>query len=346
MNIGQARQAAKEWISLHASEITGFAGAYFSGSTVGKTAEEEMPAASDVDVVIVITAEQPPMKPGKFRYQGVLLEATYLSATQLASADRVLASYHLAGSFRTDTIIADPTGALRKLQADVAMRFHELGMVRRRCREAYDRVDNGLRAIDAGAPLHDLTTSWLFPTGIMAHVPLVAALRNPTVRLRYAAAREALAEYGMGALYDKLLEQLGCKNWSQDQALRHLGELERVFDAAAAAARTPFFFSSDITEAAKPVAIAGSLELIQAGLHREAVFWIAATFARCHKILEADAQPKLQEAHLPAFRDLLADLGLKDRKAFTDRASQTLLLLPELWAAAETILQTNPDIRR
>ncbi|MFB9329820.1 hypothetical protein ACFFSY_28095 [Paenibacillus aurantiacus] len=346
MNIGQARAAAKEWVHLHASSTAGFAGAYYSGSTVGKADEEELPAASDVDIVIVVAMEQPPMKPGKFRYRDVLLEATYLSASQLASPDRVLASYHLAGSFRTNTVIADPTGGLRKLQAEVARRFTAYDTVRQRCQEAHDRVHNGLLAIDTEAPLHDLATSWLFPTGIMAHIPLVAALRNPTVRLRYAAARETLADYGCDALYGKLLEQLGCADWSLDQTLRHVRQLERVFDAAAAAAKTPFFFSSDITESAKPIAVDGSLALIHAGLHREAVFWIAATFARCHKILAADADPTLQEAHLPAFRELLADLGFKDRSSFVTRARQTLMLLPELWDAAETMLRTNPDIRR
>ncbi|TYP77526.1 hypothetical protein [Paenibacillus methanolicus] len=346
MKIGQARSAAEEWVRLHASKTAGFAGAYYSGSTVGRPDGEELPSASDVDIVIVIEAEHPPMKPGKFRYREALLEATYLAAGQLASADEVLTSYHLAGSFRVDAIIADPTGRLRILQAEVARRFREHGMVRLRCQEAHDRVYNGLRAIDAEAPLHDLATSWLFPTGIMAHLPLVATLRNPTVRQRYAAAREALADCGRDALYGKLLEQLGCANWSPDQTMRHLRQLERTFDAAAAAAKTPFFFSSDITEAAKPIAIDGSIALIRAGMHREAVFWIAATFARCHKILAADAGRKLQETHLPAFRNLLADLGLRERHDFLARAEQSLRLLPEQWAEMETIMSTNPDIRK
>ncbi|MFC4103449.1 hypothetical protein [Paenibacillus xanthanilyticus] len=346
MKIGQARAAAEEWVHLHASKTAGFAGAYYSGSTVGRPDDEELPSASDVDIVIVIEAEQPPMKPGKFRYRETLLEATYLAASQLASADQVLASYHLAGSFRTDAIIADPTGRLGVLQTEVARRFHDYGTVRMRCQEAHDRVHNGLRAIDADAPLHDLATSWLFPTGIMAHIPLVAALRNPTVRLRYAAAREALADYGCEAMYDKLLTQLGCAGWSPDQTMRHLRQLEQTFDAAAEAAKTPFFFSSDIAEAAKPIVIDGSIALIRAGMHREAVFWIAATFARCHKIMAADAERELQETHLPAFRSLLADLGLHDKSDFLTRAEQSLRTLPELWEAVETMLLTNPEIRR
>jgi len=52
-------------------------------------------------------------------YQDALLEVTYLASHQLASAEEVLASVHLAGSFRTDTLIADPTGWLGTLQQAV-----------------------------------------------------------------------------------------------------------------------------------------------------------------------------------------------------------------------------------
>jgi hypothetical protein len=55
------------------------------------------------------------------------LEVRHLSADQLASADAVLGSMHLASSSRrmaeADTIIADPTGYLRSLQDQVSHRF-------------------------------------------------------------------------------------------------------------------------------------------------------------------------------------------------------------------------------
>ncbi len=82
---------------------------------------------------------------------------------------------------------------------------------------------------------------------------------------------------------------LGCNHLSSQRIEQHLTELERTFDAAVKAAKTTFFFSTDITPAARRIAIGGSRELIRAGCHREAVFWIVATFARCHKILETDS---------------------------------------------------------
>ncbi|TDF95100.1 hypothetical protein [Paenibacillus piri] len=338
MNVGLARAAAAEWVKEHASRADGYCGAYFSGSTIILADDAELPASSDVDVVVVTEQAEPPIKLGKLFYRGTLLEITYLSWNEIASVEVVLTSYHLAGSFRTNTIIDDPTGHLRSLQAEVSRHFAERDWVRRRCANARIKIENGLRSIDASAPLHDQVMSWLFPTGVTTHVLLVAALRNPTVRLRYLAARSALTDYGHADLYPELLKLLGCDQLSPQRVEQHLGELARTFDAAAAAARTPFFFSTDITAAARPIAIDGSRELIQSGSHREAVFWIVATFARCHKILAADAPPELQRTLLPAFEAMIADLGITSAGDLTGRAEQVIRFLPVLWETAEAIM--------
>lgn len=344
MKVGSARIAATEWVMQHASRENGFRGAYFSGSTIGMPDDAELSVGSDIDVVIVIEEAEPPLKLGKFIYRGTLVEVTYLSWNQLASVEEILMSYHLAGSFRTDTIIADPTGHLRNLQTEVSRHFAERTWVRRRCENAGQRIENGLRAFNTSAPLHDQLTSWLFPTGVTTHVLLVAALKNPTVRLRYPAARNVLMEYGCADLYPDLLKLLGCAHLTPQCVEHHLDELARTFDAAAAAAKTPFFFSTDITAAARPIAIDGSRELIRAGCHREAVFWIAATFARCHKILEADAPPELQRSLAPALDALIADLGITTTGDFIRRAEDVRQFLPRLWETTEAILLANPGI--
>lgn len=343
MKVKSARIAAAEWVKQHASREAGFMGAYFSGSTVNMPDDAELPTASDVDVMIVTDQAEPPLKLGKFVYQGTLIEASNLSWNQLASAEDVLSNYHLAGGFRTDTIIADPTGHLRRLQAEVSRRYAGREWVLRRCDNARQKAEHGLRSIDTAAPLHDRVTAWLFPTGITTHVLLAAAMRNPTVRLRYLAAREVLVEYGHTSLYSKLLSLLGCAQLSPKQVEHHLDGLARTFDAAAAAAKTPFFFSSDITAAARPIAIDGSRELIRAGHHREAVFWIVATFARCHKMLAADA-PDLQLSFVPAFEEALADLGVSSTDDLLQRAGDVLQFLPKVWEAAEAIMDANPNI--
>ncbi|MFF1834878.1 hypothetical protein ACFVXE_11825 [Streptomyces sp. NPDC058231] len=343
MKVGLARSAAARWVAQHAQSDAGYRGAYFSGSTVGLPDDAELPPSSDVDIFVVTAADSPQAKPGKLRYQGALLEVSYLPWAELASADEVLASYHLAGSFRTDTIIDDPTGHLHKLHADISPRFAGLPWVRRRCQDARHRVEARLAAIDTSAPFHEQVTAWLFPTGVTCHVLLAAALRNPAIRLRYPAARKVLTDYGHLSLYPELLRLLGCSHLTAQRVQHHLRELAATFDATTQVAKTPFFFSSDITPTARPIAIDGSQTLIDAGDYREAVFWIIATFARCHTILATDA-PQLHNSHAPAFQAAVADLGISSSSDLLHRAEEVTRFLPRLWQTTEDILTSNPKI--
>ncbi|WP_406456486.1 hypothetical protein OG782_30655 [Streptomyces sp. NBC_00876] len=344
MRVGQARAAAAHWVAAHARSAPGYRGAYFSGSTVGRPRDAELAPSSDVDVVVVTEEDDPPAKPGKLRYENALLEITYVPWAELRSPEGVLSSYHLAGSFRLDTVIDDPTGGLRALHAAVAPRFAERAWVRRRCLDARHRVESRLAVFDASAPFHEQVPAWMFPAGVTTHVLLVAALRNPTVRLRYPAARDVLTAYGQPELYRELLELLGCADVSAERVRHHAVELTRTFDATVPVARTPFFFSSDLTEQARAIAVDGSLELLDRGDHREAVFWIIATLARCHTVLAVD-DPALHAARLPAFQEAVADLtGITGTAGLLERREQVLGFLPRLWAATETVLAANPEI--
>ncbi len=343
VKVGPGRSTAAAWVARYAQPGAGFRGAYFSGSTVGLPDDAELPPSSDIDIVVVTAEDDPPAKPGKLRYRDTLLEVSYLPWSQLQSADDVLASYHLAGSFRTDTIIDDPTGHLRTVQAHISGSFAARHWVRRRCQDARHRIETRLAAIDPSAPFHEQVLACLFPTGVTTHVLLVAALRNPTVRLRYLAAREVLADYGHLGLYPELLDLLGCRHLPARRIQHHLRELTKTFDATAEVAKTPFFFSSDITPAARPIAINGSQDLIDRGDHHEAVFWIIATFARCHTILAADA-PELHHALAPAFRSAVTDLGISSSEDILHRAEEVIRFLPRLWRTTEDILASNPGI--
>ncbi|MCS7479292.1 hypothetical protein ACFFQW_03895 [Umezawaea endophytica] len=324
MRVGEARAAAVAWVRENGAT------AYFTGSTVGVPDDAELPVGSDVDVAVVVDEAGP--KPGKFLFRGALLEVTPVTWQEVRDA---LGSYHVAGGLRTDTVIADPTGALRPLQALVERHFADPEWVRRRCGEARNRVERGLRGIDPAAPWPRRVMSWLFPTGVTTHVLLVAARRNPTVRLRYLKVRPLA-----GDLYPDLLAHLGCAHWTPELTRRHLAALATTFDRTVPVSRTPFPYSSDITAAARPIAIDGGHALVDAGDHREAAFWIAVTFSRCHTILAADA-PELHRELAPAFDAVLADLGVTGGADLAARAERTLDLLPAVWARAEVLMSAT-----
>jgi hypothetical protein len=345
VKVGFARDVAIRWVRRYAPREAGYAGAFFSGSTTLLSDDAELAATSDVDVVIVLDRSAAPEKLGKFVYHGVLLEVSYLTWHELASPEAVLSSYHLAGSFDEDTIITDPTGRLHHLHEHVSRGFATRRWVRQRCEDARASLEAALRDIDEWAPFAHQVTSWLFGTGKTTHVLLVAALRNPTVRLRYVAARDVLAEYDRSDFYPELLDLLGCVHLSRARVQHHLRGLAQTFDAAVAVARSPFFFSSDITPVARPIAIDGSQELIDSNLHREAMFWIIATYARCHTILAADAPRAARHEFLPAFEAALGDLGITSADDLRYRAEAVLRFIPSLWDVTEDILTSNPDIR-
>ncbi|MEU4535932.1 hypothetical protein AB0G15_13820 [Streptosporangium sp. NPDC023825] len=343
MDVKAGRLAAVDWINRHARRDDGYLGAYFTGSTAGMDPDAALPTGSDIDVAVVTSSGLPQPKIGKVAHRDVLLDITHFPAKVFASAEDVLSHYHLAHGLRTDNFIEDTTGELRALQKRVARHFAERNWVIRRCADAREKSEAGWRGITADAPWHDQVTTWLFATGVMTHVLLVAALRNPTVRLRYVAVRSVLADYGHAEMYDALLDSVGCTSLSADRTAHHHRALATVFDQAAALGRTPFFFSSEITPLARPIAIDSTQQLIERGDHREVVFWIAATFARCHKILATDAPEALRRL-APAFDEFLADLGIESTSDLTARAATSAAFIPTVWETAEAIMSANPDI--
>jgi hypothetical protein len=321
------------------------AGAFFHGSITWLPDEAVLDASSDVDVMLVLDDAELPVKPGKLRHQGVILDVSYVSIEELRSPEQVLGQYHLAGSFRVPGIIVDPSGHLSALQATVGRNYAKRRWVIRRCEHARERILGNLQSIGASEAWPDQVTAWLFATGVTTHVLLVAGLRNPTVRRRYLTVRELLADYGRPELYESLLGLLGCAQMSPVRVEQHLDTLAGAFDAAAAVSQTPFFFASDISELARPIAIDGSRELIARGDHREAIFWLAATYSRCLKVLATDAPAALRERFEPGYRDLLNDLGIASLADLEQRGQQVEAFLPRLWTEAEGILAANPEIQ-
>ncbi|KAB8189881.1 hypothetical protein FH608_038475 [Nonomuraea phyllanthi] len=325
MRIEQARQIARQWVRDEGAALPGFQGAFLTGSALWADPGAELAATSDVDVMVV--ADQP-ANLGKFRYEGILLEVSSLA--RLGSTHDVLSDYHLAGSFHLPCVLADPSGRLTEIQRVVSRDFAERPWILARCTDAMDRVRGLINGIDERAPLPDQVNSWLFGTGVTTHVLLVAALRNPTIRRRYVAVRDLLAEHGRLDFHESLLDLLGCADMSVARVERHLAALEKVFDATAGVRVPSYRFDSDITPLARPVAIDGTRELIARGLHREAVFWLVATYSRCLAKRAAAGESGYEDA----FRELLADLGAETRRDRRRRGDLVLAALPGVWQTA------------
>lgn len=217
MTVGQARGSARPWISEETGGIPGFRGAYTAGSTNWLTDDAELSEASDLDVMVVVADPERDGTREKFVYRGTLLEVSYLRSERFQSAEEILGDYHLAPSFRTTKFLFDPFGDLAPLLAVVSRDYAKRRWVRRRCANARDKVLRFARSIHPDGPVLDQAIGCLFAAGVTTHVLLVAGLRNPTVRTRYAAVRNMLAEYGRLEFQETLLGLLGAAHIDADR---------------------------------------------------------------------------------------------------------------------------------
>ena len=344
MRIKQARDAAREWVIEEASRLPGIHGAYTCGSTNWLPDDGELRTTSDFDIVIVLSDPNQARKRGKFLFRDSLFDVSYLSDVQLQSPDLVLGDYHLAPSFRTTKILFDPSGHLTALLAAVRRNFAKRQWVRARCIHARNKVLEYLHSIDEQGPLHDQVIAWLFAAGITTHVLLTAGLRNPTVRLRYPAVRRLLADYGHLEFHEALLELLGSARLSPGRVGHHLATLTDIFDLAKDTIKTAFSFAADISASARPIAIDGSLELIERGYHREAMFWIAVTHSRCQQVILNDAPNEMTDAFKDSYQELAGALRVASSAEIRQRCAAVERMLPHVWDLAEAIMAANQEI--
>lgn len=337
MLVEQARRLAVDWVRVHADGPLPVVGAFFTGSTVEAQNGDELAPTSDVDITVVLDGPVP-AKPGKLDHGGALVEVTYLPWDALADPEVVARTSFLAPSFARDTVISDPEGLLRALREAVTPLVWRRDVLLDRCRFVLDRMTAEPRPTSSWARA---VTGWLFPASLSTNVVLVAARRNPTVRLRYLRARAALAEHAMAERYPPLLDQLGCRAAPAALVAQHLATMTAAFDAAAAGPPADFFFAADLTSVARPVAVDGAHGLIAAGDHREAVFWLVATFARCVQALDATGSPDAA-VHGETFALAVADLlGLATRDDLVRRRAAVLATVPALLSTAEEIIDRS-----
>jgi hypothetical protein len=340
MRIGEARRIAREWVVREASDQPGYCGAYIAGSANWLPDDADLPAASDLDVNVVVDETGSTVERRKLLEQGVLLEVSTIPLALLRTPEQVLGDFALAGGFRVPSVLDDPTGHLTTLQAAVAARFAEPTWVRRRCEHAHARTLRYLDGLQESMPLSNHAIGWAFGASVPTLILLTAGLRNPTVRRRYVAARELLAEHGRPDLYERLLDVFGCAAMSAEQVEGHLAALAETYDAAVPVMTPDFPFAADISRSSRHIAIDGSRALIRQGLHREAAFWLLVTFGRCQEALSAVA-PRLLPQCEPRLWALLADLGLPTFSEISRRADAVRALLPEVREAAEAIIAAS-----
>ena len=202
-----------------------------------------------------------------------------------------------------------------------------------------------LQAVGEWSAWHDQITSWLFGACLTTLILANAGLMPPTVRRRYAAARELLAVHGKLEFCDRLLQLLGCASWFRSRTPQHLDAAAAAFDEAKRLPKAGYRFASDIRDIARPVALEGSKDLIEQGLHREAVFRIVATYARCRWIFHRSASSRRRDRYDLGFQRMLRALGVHTFADLKAHSAKVRRFLPRLVETADGIMAATAGIQ-
>ena len=145
------------------------------------------------------------------------------------------------------------------------------------------------------------------------------------------------------ALHQSLLQLFGSHSMDRKEVEMYLKDLSITFDRAVEIIQSPSM-GDFVNIAARPVAIDGAWEMINAGFYREAMFWIAVMRAICQVTIQQDASEEEQTLYAEQYVKLLAELGLSSRDDLHRRVEDGKQLLDEVMQVADQIIEKNPKI--
>lgn len=343
MQVFQVREMVRRWMAESLGGIPYCQGVVLHGSINWLADEDEMPAASDVDLLIIVPTNSPRRRREKRAYHSLTLELSYLPISELQPPQAAAVKHYLAGSFVGDSVLYDPTGYLGWLHSYVAARYFRRCWVVRRCRSVMDKIGEASR-FPRDRPLHQQILAWFFRSGLTTHVLLTAGLENPTVRLRFSSARKLLQRTGRLGLHEKLLGLLGADTVNGEAVWGHVQDLRRVFDAAKRRVTSTYEFAADISDHGQLGALSDAERLIQHGQHREAVFWLGVCFARCWCVIDERGTRAEKTMAEQCTLQLLDTLRVDGSEEIREKYEAVEQLLPAVWQNALAIVRQHPSI--
>jgi hypothetical protein len=245
--------------------------------------EDDIPPTSDVDVLLIFPDGSDTVSRQKHDLDGLSLDVSSIACNEVATAETILRTYHLAGSLRqTESILFDPHSHLKRLQIRVGQEFADPVWVMARRRDAEARVRRNLDRINEVERDLERLSSWIFGTGVTTHIVLTAGLQNPTVRTRYAATRTLLASANLADRYGFVADLLDPGHATTGIVQTFIRRLALLFDETVSLRK-----SADINPACRSAAIDAAHTLVEQGYPRDALFWIGVTAIRCATLLDS-----------------------------------------------------------
>ena len=325
MKVHEAKQMAREWLRRQAPNVPQYAGALLTGSVHWLADGAHWPATSDVDIHILQETDTP-LVHRKVPFGDIVVEASYRSTKEYRDTERLLGNPYVPHLMHP-CVMDDPHGWLVDMQRQVGADYGKPVWLGKRINWVADNAHGKLT--NARDKIGTLTRMLQFVLGIrnIAAIPAVAAKVNPTGRRCLVLSGRLLGEAGAERLQEAMLEALCGPDLSAEMVGRHIEQIEALFDPASAVLKTPFWGDFDMDPCVKTIAIEGSRELVTAGRHREAEYFVLLMLYFCHRALANDAPADDKPRYREMLDGTLNDVGLGTPEAFGRRSEQALEVL-------------------
>jgi len=330
----------REWVELHARHLPDFAGAYLWGGITALPADAPFHLYRDVDVVVVVTAGAQDDEQEVF-YRGVMLEVISKNLADHQDAKAVLANPSDGPNVATTQILADPTGVLAPLHQAVAAAYGRRRWIEARCDAEKASAEEGLAAMRRAVTPAERLDAVRGLLGALSGLLAVAQLKRPTTRRTLALLRELLDAQGRTDLHEAALILMGSASMSRADVHVIHDQIVSAFDRAAAVNQTPIPYGFAIRPHLRPYYVEATLELIDEGNHREAVYWIAC-LDTAYFVLQHDAPDAEKPGFAAELHALYAALGYTSDAVWAARVDTAERLAPEIYRIADTLAALHP----
>ena len=331
----------REWVDLQARPLPDFAGAYLWGGITAVPPEAPFPLYRDVDVVVVLT-QGAQEDEREVLYQGVMLEVISKNLAAHRDAEAVLANPSDGPNLATTQILADPTGLLAPLHQAVAEGYGRRRWIQARCEAEKASAEEWLAAMrQAATPGARMDSVRVF-LGALSGLLAVAQLQRPTTRRTLTLLRALLEAQGRADLHEAALLLMGSAHMSPADVQAMLDQCVSAFDRAVEVYQTPIPFGFAMRPHLRPYHVDATLEMIDEGNHREAMYWISCLDTAYH-VLQNDAPEAEKPVYAAQLQAMYAALGYTSAEGWAERVDTAARLAPEIYRLADALVALHPE---
>jgi hypothetical protein len=331
----------REWVELHASKLPDFAGAYLWGGLTALPADAPFHLYRDVDVVVVFTQDAPDEEQ-EVSYRGLILEVISKNLESHHSAETILADPSAGPNMATTQILADPTGILLPLHHAVVADYRRRRWIQARCDAEKADAQEWLTAMHkAVTPDERMIAARVF-LGALSGLLAVAQLKRPTTRRTLALLRELLEAQGRTDLNESALAVMGSAHLSRADVQLLFEHTILAVDRAVEVYKTVIPYGFALRSHIRPYYVEGTLEMLNEGNHREAMFWISC-LDTAYFALQNDAPDAEKSVFAEHYQAMHTMLGNTSAEGWAKRVDTATHLAAEIDTLANTLVALYPE---